>query len=44
MGWATIKNGELLALAEKEFDVFIKSIETSLSNKTYPNSTSQFWF
>ena len=23
MGWATIKNGELLALAEKEFDVFI---------------------
>jgi hypothetical protein len=23
MGWATIKNGELLALAENEFDVFI---------------------
>jgi len=23
MGWATIKNGELLALAEKEFDVFL---------------------
>jgi len=23
MGWATIKNGELLVLAEKEFDVFI---------------------
>ncbi|MDR4493873.1 MAG: hypothetical protein AB7P17_15085 [Nitrospirales bacterium] len=22
MGWATIKNGELLALAEKEFDFF----------------------
>jgi hypothetical protein len=22
-GWAGIKNGELLALAEKEFDVFI---------------------
>ena len=23
MGWATIKNGELLALAEGEFDVFV---------------------
>ena len=23
MGWATIKNGELLALAEQEFDVFV---------------------
>jgi predicted nuclease of predicted toxin-antitoxin system len=23
MGWSTIKNGELLALAEKEFDVFL---------------------
>jgi hypothetical protein len=23
MGWATIKNGELLSLAEKEFDVFV---------------------
>jgi hypothetical protein len=23
MGWASIKNGELLALAEKEFDVFV---------------------
>ena len=23
MGWATIKNGELLALAQNEFDVFI---------------------
>ena len=23
MGWATIKNGELLALAEKEFDFFL---------------------
>ena len=23
MGWVTIKNGELLALAEKEFDVFL---------------------
>lgn len=23
MGWATIKNGQLLRLAEKEFDVFV---------------------
>lgn len=23
MGWATIKNGDLLVLAEKEFDVFL---------------------
>ena len=23
MGWATIKNGELLALAENDFDVFV---------------------
>jgi len=23
MGWSTIKNGELLALAAKEFDVFV---------------------
>jgi len=30
MGWATIKNGQLLALAEKEFDVFI-TIDRNLS-------------
>lgn len=30
MGWATIKNGELLALAEKEFDVFI-TVDRNLS-------------
>lgn len=23
MGWATIKNGELLSLAENEFDIFV---------------------
>lgn len=23
MGWDTIKNGELLALAEKDFDIFL---------------------
>jgi hypothetical protein len=30
MGWATIKNGELLALSEKEFDVFI-TVDRNLS-------------
>lgn len=30
MGWATIKNGELLTLAEKEFDVFI-TVDRNLS-------------
>ena len=30
MGWATIKNGELLALAEKGFDVFI-TVDRNLS-------------
>ncbi len=29
-GWAGIKNGELLALAEKEFDVFI-TVDRNLS-------------
>ena len=30
MGWATVKNGKLLALAEKEFDVFI-TVDRNLS-------------
>ena len=30
MGWATIKNGELLALAEKDFEVFI-TVDRNLS-------------
>jgi predicted nuclease of predicted toxin-antitoxin system len=30
MGWAGIKNGELLAFAEKEFDVFI-TVDRNLS-------------
>lgn len=30
MGWSSIKNGELLALAEKEFDVFI-TVDRNLS-------------
>ena len=30
MGWATIKNGELLTLAEEEFDVFL-TVDRNLS-------------
>lgn len=30
MGWATIKNGELLVLAEKDFDVFV-TVDRNLS-------------
>ncbi|MSR65619.1 MAG: hypothetical protein EXS18_07555 [Verrucomicrobiae bacterium] len=30
MGWATIKNGRLLALAEKNFDVFV-TVDRNLS-------------
>ena len=30
MGWATIKNGELLTLAEKDFDAFI-TVDRNLS-------------
>ena len=30
MGWAAIKNGELLALAEKDFDVFV-TVDRNLS-------------
>ena len=30
MGWATIQNGELLALAEQQFDVFV-TVDRNLS-------------
>ena len=30
MGWSTIRNGELLALAAKEFDVFV-TVDRNLS-------------
>ena len=30
MGWATIRNGDLLALAEREFDVFV-TVDRNLS-------------
>ncbi|HEX5316498.1 MAG TPA: hypothetical protein VFX22_07605 [Candidatus Kapabacteria bacterium] len=37
MGWASIKNGALLALAEKEFDIFI----TSDQNMRYQQNLSK---
>jgi Domain of unknown function (DUF5615) len=38
MGWAGIKNGQLLALAESEFDVFI-TVDRNLS---FQQNLSQF--
>lgn len=38
MGWASIKNGKLLALAEKEFEVFL----TVDSNLTFQQHLSKF--
>ena len=34
MGWATIKNGELLALAEKDFEVFLTGNAHHFVNET----------
>jgi hypothetical protein len=34
MGWTTLKNGELLALASVQFDVFAQWIETCPFNRT----------
>jgi len=44
MGWSTIKNGELLALAAKEFDVFV-TVDRNLSfNRIFLSSRSQSSF
>jgi hypothetical protein len=37
MGWSTIKNGELLALAAKDFDVFV-TVDRNLSFQQNPPS------
>ena len=34
MGWSTIDNGELLALASKEFDLFV-TVDRNLSLRPY---------
>jgi predicted nuclease of predicted toxin-antitoxin system len=38
MGWAGIKNGQLLALAQAEFDVFL----TADRNLSFQQNTTQF--
>ena len=37
MGWLTIKNGELLALASEHFDVFV-TVDQNLSFQQNPSS------
>jgi hypothetical protein len=39
-GWGGIKNGELLRLAETEFDLFITSIRIFGTNRTSQDATS----
>ena len=42
MNWAGIRNGELMRLAETEFDVFITVTAICPFNKTCRDLTSQF--
>ena len=39
MGWTTIKNGELLTLAAKEFDVFV-TVDRNLAAQQNPSAVS----
>ena len=39
MGWTTIKNGELLTLAGKEFDVFV-TVDRNLAAQQNPSAVS----
>ena len=39
MGWTTIKNGELLALTAKEFDVFV-TVDRNLAAQQNPSTFS----
>jgi hypothetical protein len=39
MGWATLKNGELLTLAAKEFDVFV-TVDQNLAAQQKPSDYS----
>ena len=41
MGWAGIKNGQLLKLVAADFDVFIASDKISATNRISPHSTSR---
>lgn len=42
MGWAGIKNGALLTLAEQDFDVFITVDRNYHSSRIYPALISPF--
>lgn len=41
MGWASLSNGELLSVAEKEFDVFITSDKNLSFQQSIPSSSIQ---
>jgi hypothetical protein len=42
-GWDSRKNGELLALAEKEFDIFLTTDRASRTSRTSRVSTWRWW-
>ena len=41
MGWASLSNGNLLSVAEKEFDVFITSDKNLSFQQSIPSSSIQ---
>lgn len=41
MGWASLSNGKLLSVAEKEFDVFITSDKNLSFQQSIPSSSIQ---
>ena len=43
MGWASKRNGELLAVAVGQFDVFVTADRKLSTSKTSRPSTSQLW-
>ena len=42
MGWKSVTNGELLALAETQFDLFITPIKASRINRIFAAGESRF--
>ena len=41
MGWASLSNGELLAVAEEEFDIFVTSDKNLSFQQSIPSSSIQ---
>ena len=41
MGWASLSNGDLLSVAEKEFDVFVTSDKNLSFQQSIPSSSIQ---